>query len=113
MGTHVAVPEMYALVQSRNGLQEVMLGYSDSKKDGGYLTSNWSLHEAARTLARDFRERGLSLQLFHGRGAVPRMMPSSPNPHIRLLATIHQFRHWFGPLTDMAPEFCFTLAICG
>ncbi len=45
-----------------------MIGYSDSNKDGGYLTSNWSLHEGALALAEVFAARGLQMQLFHGRG---------------------------------------------
>ena len=50
------------------GYQEVMIGYSDSNKDGGYLTSNWSLHEGALALVEVFGARGIRLQLFHGRG---------------------------------------------
>jgi phosphoenolpyruvate carboxylase len=45
-----------------------MIGYSDSNKDGGYLTSNWSLHEGALALGQVFAARGLRMQLFHGRG---------------------------------------------
>jgi phosphoenolpyruvate carboxylase len=50
------------------GHQEVMLGYSDSNKDGGYLTSVWSLHQASRALAEVFETEKASMQLFHGRG---------------------------------------------
>ncbi|MEO8722748.1 MAG: phosphoenolpyruvate carboxylase [Sphingobium sp.] len=60
-------PKAAALAVKR-GHQEVMIGYSDSNKDGGYLTSNWSLHEGARALVRVFRTRNIKLQLFHGRG---------------------------------------------
>jgi phosphoenolpyruvate carboxylase len=50
------------------GYQEVMVGYSDSNKDGGYLTSVWSLHQATRALARVFDEAQVAMQIFHGRG---------------------------------------------
>ncbi len=60
-------PKAAALAQAR-GHQEVMIGYSDSNKDGGYLTSNWSLHEGALALAGVFAQRHLQMQLFHGRG---------------------------------------------
>src|SRR3546814_4651931 len=45
-----------------------MLGYSDSNKDGGYLTSNWSLYQAERQLVEVFKKRKTRLRLFHGRG---------------------------------------------
>ena len=50
------------------GAQEIMIGYSDSNKDGSYLTSIWSLHEAQRELKRVVEDAGLALQFFHGRG---------------------------------------------
>ena len=62
-----ALPEIAAIVGAR-GHQEVMVGYSDSNKDGGYLTSVWSLHEASRALAPVFDKAGAAMQLFHGRG---------------------------------------------
>lgn len=48
--------------------QQIMLGYSDSGKDGGYFASNWELYQAQRSLTAVCNEAGVSLQLFHGRG---------------------------------------------
>ena len=62
-----ALPEIAAVTRAR-GHQEVMVGYSDSNKDGGYLTSVWSLHQASRALAPVFADAGAAMQLFHGRG---------------------------------------------
>ncbi len=56
------------LEHSRDGLQEVMLGYSDSNKDGGYLTSNWSLYQAESELIAAASRSAMRLRFFHGRG---------------------------------------------
>jgi len=61
-------PAYRGLVAARDGLQEVMLGYSDSNKDGGYLASNWALNVAQRELVEVFSHHGVRLCLFHGRG---------------------------------------------
>ncbi len=61
-------PEYQRLLHSWHGWQEVMLGYSDSNKDGGMLTSTWELHKAHRLLHQVARECGVKLRLFHGRG---------------------------------------------
>ena len=53
---------------ARGNWQEVMIGYSDSGKDAGILASSWALYEAQEELARLFREAGITLVLFHGRG---------------------------------------------
>jgi phosphoenolpyruvate carboxylase len=63
-----ALPEARSLVASLGGVQEVMLGYSDSNKDGGYVTSNWELYQAETQLVTVFREAGVRLRFFHGRG---------------------------------------------
>ncbi|MFP3617321.1 phosphoenolpyruvate carboxylase, partial [Paraburkholderia sp. SIMBA_050] len=57
-----------ALIAHQGAEQEVMLGYSDSNKDGGFLTSNWELYRAELALVDVFRERKITLRLFHGRG---------------------------------------------
>lgn len=67
MARWFAIPEVAAIARAR-GHQEVMIGYSDSNKDGGYLTSTWSLDRASRALAPVFEEAGVAMQLFHGRG---------------------------------------------
>ena len=55
-------------LEARGGTQEIMLGYSDSSKDGGYLAANWSLQATLAGLAVTSRETGIPIRLFHGRG---------------------------------------------
>jgi phosphoenolpyruvate carboxylase len=64
----LAVPVYAAWVAERGGWQEVMLGYSDSNKDGGYLASNWAIYRAELDLVAAAREAGVRLRIFHGRG---------------------------------------------
>lgn len=55
-------------LKSRNGFQEIMLGYSDSNKDGGYWMANWALNKAQYELGTVCREHNVDFRLFHGRG---------------------------------------------
>ncbi len=67
MQAWLQLPET-AAITGAFGFQEVMVGYSDSNKDGGYLTSVWSLHQASRKLALVFEQHATPMQVFHGRG---------------------------------------------
>ncbi|MDB5959238.1 MAG: phosphoenolpyruvate carboxylase [Massilia sp.] len=64
----MALPQVAALIARQGQLQEVMLGYSDSNKDGGFLTSNWELYKAEIDLVKVFADAKVKLRLFHGRG---------------------------------------------
>ena len=68
MNGWLAIPAVRELVRQQGELQEVMLGYSDSNKDGGFLTSNWELYKAEVGLVHVFQKHGVKLRLFHGRG---------------------------------------------
>ncbi|MEC9373297.1 MAG: phosphoenolpyruvate carboxylase, partial [Planctomycetota bacterium] len=82
-------------LRARSNFQEIMLGYSDSNKDGGYWAANWRLHTAQSRLAATCIEAGVSFRFFHGRGgtvargggrahrAILASPPSSRNGRIR------------------------------
>ena len=96
MESLMALPQVSRLIAKQGHLQEVMLGYSDSNKDGGFLTSNWELYKAETCLVEVFNRAGVKLRLFHGRGgtvgrgggpsyeAVLAQPPGTVNGQIRL-----------------------------
>lgn len=91
-----SIPWYRKLLASRGNTQEVMLGYSDSNKDGGYLTANWELYKAELELVKIFNKHGIEMRLFHGRGgtvgrgggpsydAILAQPPGSVNGQIRI-----------------------------
>ena len=68
MNELLGLPEYMRLLESRGRLREVMLGYSDSNKDCGFLTSGWALFKAEVAIVDVFRRHEAGLRLFHGRG---------------------------------------------
>ncbi len=68
MRSLLSVETVRNTISAQGGVQEVMIGYSDSNKDGGYLTSNWELFKGQAELTQVGRECGVPLSFFHGRG---------------------------------------------
>lgn len=68
MDVMLGYPEYRAALESAGGVQEIMIGYSDSNKDVGYLASTWRLQQAQRRLARLLDGEGIDYLFFHGRG---------------------------------------------
>src|SRR3546814_12902183 len=77
MTRYFAMPEVGPQVGGR-GYQEVMIGYSDSNKDGGYLTSTWRLHRASQALTPVFEKAGSATQLLLGPRGTGRRGRGSP-----------------------------------
>ncbi|WP_159695612.1 phosphoenolpyruvate carboxylase [Massilia sp. 9I] len=96
MDEWMSIPLVAGVIERQGRLQEVMLGYSDSNKDGGFLTSNWELYQAELKLVDVFAAKGVKLRLFHGRGgtvgrgggpsydAIRAQPPGTVNGQIRL-----------------------------
>ncbi len=92
----LALPAARSVINGLGNTQEIMLGYSDSNKDGGFFTSTWSLYLAEVALVELFNSSGITLRLFHGRGgsvgrgggpsyqAILAQPPGSVNGQIRL-----------------------------
>ncbi len=68
MDAYWSIPEVRRMVELQGNVAEVMVGYSDSNKDGGITTSNWELHRAQRELLACAQRYGISVVFFHGRG---------------------------------------------
>jgi len=64
----LSLPAYSSYIKRRGNLQEIMIGYSDSGKDGGIVTSNWELYKAQKKLVELADSKGIRLRLFHGRG---------------------------------------------
>ena len=68
MAEYLDLGPVRSILAGQDRLQEVMIGYSDSNKDGGYITSTWAIRSAIARLIQTARERGLRVRFFHGRG---------------------------------------------
>ncbi|SMO75966.1 phosphoenolpyruvate carboxylase [Fodinibius sediminis] len=100
-------------LQARDNFQEIMLGYSDSNKDGGYWMANWALDKGQQSLGRVCHEYGVDFRLFHGRGgtvgrgggrsneAILALPPISNNGRIRFTeqGEVISFRYSLAPIT--------------
>ncbi len=64
----LSIPVIQRSIKAQTGTQEIMIGYSDSNKDGGYFTANWELSKAQANLTKTGQEAGIPLSYFHGRG---------------------------------------------
>lgn len=105
-------------LQTRSSFQEIMLGYSDSSKDGGYLAANWSLHDTQSRLAEACKTAGVDFRFFHGRGgtvgrgggranlAILSQPPGSFNGRIRFTeqGEVASFRYGLAPIAHRHVE---------
>jgi phosphoenolpyruvate carboxylase len=85
MADALRLPEMRALIDSNSGVQEIMIGYSDSNKDGGYITSNWEIRQAIARLVDVSARTQTPLRFFHGRGGTVGRGGGSSSDAIRAL----------------------------
>ncbi|MDZ7681796.1 MAG: phosphoenolpyruvate carboxylase [Fodinibius sp.] len=113
MGEIYESPLYKKQLAARENLQEIMLGYSDSNKDGGYWMANWALEKAQKDLGRVCREYEVDFRLFHGRGgtvgrgggrsnqAILALPPVSNNGRIRFTeqGEVISFRYSLAPIT--------------
>ncbi len=68
MAELLRIPIITQSIKHQTGVQEIMIGYSDSNKDGGYFTANWELTKAQTSLTKTGKDAGIPLSFFHGRG---------------------------------------------
>ena len=87
MGEYFDQPLIRAMIAAQDNLQEVMIGYSDSNKDGGYVTSNWEIRAGIARLVALGQARGIRMRFFHGRGGAVGRGGSSSFDAIRALPT--------------------------
>ena len=87
MAAYFDQPGMRAMIEVQDNLQEVMIGYSDSNKDGGYVTSNWEIRAGVARLVALGQQRGIRMRFFHGRGGAVGRGGGSSFDAIRALPT--------------------------
>jgi len=68
MDEFFSIPFIRSIIKKRGDVQEIMIGYSDSNKDGGYLTSRYELYKAEAELLKTFKKHNIKMRIFHGRG---------------------------------------------
>ena len=85
MSVYFELPFVRPMLDALGGIQEVMIGYSDSNKDGGYLTSNWGIRTGIARLTALGKARGVKMRFFHGRGGAVGRGGGSSSDAIRAL----------------------------